>query len=325
MIDISNKDGYIVCKECKESKARRLFYKSYHEKDAETGVHPYCKACLTRLYKNRNGIPDTNRFKRSVLEMRLDRPYIEDLWISAMGENSDNPIGPYMKNIALKHNRDLTWEDSIFESEMFDSAPGAEDDLYDVELGARPVSRQTIQFWGRKGWERDDYHDLDALYSEMININRPESPQEKDYIKKIVKLSVKFDRAVDDGDGAKAKHFGDLYSKFMMDSKLRTSDMTDADKSGGIKRFCDIFAETEKEDFIPPWEEYAKINGAKQDFVDKTIMFILNFYLKLSKMKRLIVPPKDTPKLEEHEIDENTNLEYLEQFESAGDLNYDEL
>jgi hypothetical protein len=91
----------------------------------------------------------------------------------------------------------------------------------------------------------------------------------------------------------------------MADAKLRTSDTSDADKSGGIRRFSDIYLEVEKDDFIPPWEYYRKINGAKQDIVDKTIMFILNFMLKFNKSDKLTQIPNNTPKIDLDEIDEN--------------------
>jgi hypothetical protein len=97
----------------------------------------------------------------------------------------------------------------------------------------------------------------------------------------------------------------------MSDARLRTSDMSEADKTGGIRRFGDIFMEVEKDGFIPPWEYYKKINGAKQDIVDKTIMFILNFMLKFNKTEKLSEPPIDTPKIELEEIDEKakSNIE----------------
>jgi hypothetical protein len=127
------------------------------------------------------------------------------------------------------------------------------------------------------------------------------------------------DKALMAGNSGEAKQLGDLFSKYMADSKFRAMDKTDADKSGGIRRFCDIFAEVEKDDFIPPWEKYRKINGAKQDIVDKTIMFILNFMLKFNKSDKLVMPPSDTPKIDNDEIDINAKSSFeLKDFEEVG-------
>jgi hypothetical protein len=85
-------------------------------------------------------------------------------------------------------------------------------------------------------------------------------------------------------------------------------DKTDADKTGGIRSFSTIYAEVEKDGFIPPWEFYRKIKGIKQDIVDKTIMHIENFTLKLNKIEQMTTPPIDTPELEKDEIDEINNI-----------------
>lgn len=116
------------------------------------------------------------------------------------------------------------------------------------------------------------------------------------------------DKELEEGNYDEVKKLGDLFSKYMADSKFRAMDKTDADKSGGIRRFGDIYAEVEKDGFIPPWEYYRKINGAKQDIVDKTITYILNFMLKFNKMEKLSESPIDTPKIELDEIDNDAKI-----------------
>jgi hypothetical protein len=92
---------------------------------------------------------------------------------------------------------------------------------------------------------------------------------------------------------------GDLYSKYMQDAKFRATDMTDADKQGGIRTFSQIYSEVERDDFIPPWEKFANMFGVKQDLVDKTIMHIENFTLRFNKAERMSSPPNDTPDVNE--------------------------
>ncbi len=281
----------LTCCGCAENKKESDFYISYNPLHATKRL-PYCKDCIQKMSLDVNGNISIENLKKTL--KLVDRPFIQELWDVSVEENPNTPIGTYFKNLGLTQNRYLKWKDSVFENTT------AKDKIENNII----VNEDLITFWGRN-WEPDEYIRLESFYREMIDINKPETPQDKDYIKKIAKLSVQIDKAIESGNSSSAKSLGDLYSKYMSDARLRTSDMSEADKSGGIRRFCDIFAEVEKDDFIPPWEYYRKINGVKQDIVDKTIMFILNFMLKFNKSEKLTTPPLDTPKLEPDEIDEN--------------------
>jgi hypothetical protein len=87
----------------------------------------------------------------------------------------------------------------------------------------------------------------------------------------------------------------------MADSKFRAMDKTEADKTGGIRSFSMIYAEAESPDFIPPWEYYKKIKGISQDIVDKCIMHMENFILRLNRVEKMTTPPVDTPKITQDE------------------------
>lgn len=282
----------LTCCGCAVNKKETDFYISYNPLHA-TKKLPYCKDCIQKMSLDVNGNISVEKLQKTL--KLVDRPFIQELWEVSIEENSNTPIGTYFKNLGLTQNRYLTWKDSIFENE---------DIKRKIENSTVIIDEELITFWGRN-WEADEYIRLETFYREMIDMNKPETPQDKDYIKKIAKLSIQIDKAIESGNSTSAKSLGDLYSKYMSDARLRTSDMSEADKAGGIRRFCDIFSEVEKDDFIPPWEYYRKINGAKQDIVDKTIMFILNFMLKFNKSEKLPAPPFGTPRLERDEVDEN--------------------
>ena len=156
--------------------------------------------------------------------------------------------------------------------------------------------------WGNK-YEQNDYYELEQFYNDMQRTNSIETTQDMIYLKKLAIISLKMDRELEEGNYDEAKKLGDLFSKYMADSKFRAMDKTDADKTGGVRTFSAIYSEVEKDGFIPPWEYYRKIKGISQDIVDKTIMHIENFTLKLNKSEKMISPPIDTPKLEFDEID----------------------
>lgn len=282
----------LTCIGCAKTKKSNEFYVSYNPLHG-TGKLPYCKNCIQKMCLDNKENISIEKLKDTL--KLVDRPFIEELWKISIDENSANPIGTYFKNLGLSQNRKLTWKDSCFITDT-----PKDDTLVDDSI---IVDEKLITAWGQN-WEADEYIRLESFYRSMVDINKPDTPQDKDYIKKIARLSVQIDKAIEDGDSKTAKALGDLYSKYMSDAKLRTSDISEADKGGGIRRFCDIYAEVEKDDFIPPWEYYRKINGAKQDIVDKTIMFILNFMLKFNRSEKLSSPPSNTPKIEKDEIDE---------------------
>jgi hypothetical protein len=290
----------ITCGSCGTLKKQSDYYVSYNPVHT-TGRIPYCKSCLKNMVVDSKGNIDIAKVK-STLKL-IDRPFLSDIWEISLQDNMDT-FGCYMKNIQMPQYRKLTWDNSKDFNEIKNNNNISNENSDII------VDSKLINFWGQN-WQPDEYIRLEKFYRSMIDINKPETPQDEDYIKKIARLSVQIDKAIESGDSKTAKSLGDLYSKYMADAKLRTSDTSDADKSGGIRRFCDIFTEVESDDFIPPWEYYRKVNGAKQDIVDKTIMFILNFMLKFNKTDKLSQPPINTPKIEEDEIDENakTSLE----------------
>jgi hypothetical protein len=284
----------MTCGSCGLPKKQSEYYVSYNPIHA-TGRIPYCKSCLKNMVVDDRGNIDINKVK-STLKL-IDRPFLSDIWETSLEDKMDS-FGCYIKNIQMPQYRKLTWDNSKDFNEFKNN-----NNIFN-ENNDIVVDSKLINFWGQN-WQPDEYIRLEKFYRSMVDNNKPETPQDEDYIKKIARLSVQIDKAIESGDSKTAKSLGDLYSKYMADAKLRTSDTSDADKSGGIRRFCDIFAEVEKDDFIPPWEYYRKINGAKQDIVDKTIMFILNFMLKFNKSDKLVEPPSNTPIIEKDEIDEN--------------------
>lgn len=287
----------LTCASCGIPKSEKEYYVSYNPIHSTNRI-PYCKSCLKNMVVDSRGDIDINKVK-STLKL-IDRPFLSDIWETSLEDKMDS-FGCYVKNIQMVQYRKLTWDDSKDFNEFKNN--NNNNNLF-MENNDIVVDSKLINFWGQN-WQPDEYIRLEKFYRSMVDINKPETPQDEDYIKKIARLSIQIDKAIESGDSKTAKSLGDLYSKYMADAKLRTSDTSDADKSGGIRRFCDIFAEVEKDDFIPPWEYYRKINGAKQDIVDKTIMFILNFMLKFNKSDKLAEPPSNTPKIELDEIDEN--------------------
>lgn len=290
------------CDNCHRKLAPNQFYNTNSVLSVD-GKLNICKVCVKTMID-----PDRVETVYKVLQL-LDIPFYYSYWRSAKEKNPEDPWGIYIRiaNSKLNEFKTGTWKDSKFEPESINPVKVNMDQF--VSTIPNPnfeVTQEMIIRWGSKH-ELDDYIQLENFYNEMKISNNIETAQDIVYLKKLAVISLKMDKALLNDNSAEAKQLGDLFSKYMADSKFRAMDKTDADKTGGIRNFGQIYAEVEKDDFIPPWEYYRKIKGVSQDIVDKVIMHIENFTLKLNKIEQMTTPPSDTPKLEKEEID-NENM-----------------
>lgn len=290
------------CTKCLKNKKEGDFFFSNSLQHADKRF-PTCKDCL----KENLNVSNTESVKELLLEM--NRPYLISQWLSALEESKKTgkeTFGLYMKTIQLNYKR-LTWKDSDHEHQETIS----ENKYIHVDLNTNKfkfeVTNEMILRWGSRYDDVDDYMKLEEFYHRMKSSNKIETHQEETYLKKLAVISLKMDTELEDGNYDEAKKLGDLFSKYMADSKFRAMDKTEADKTGGIRNFSTIFSEVEKDGHIPPWEYYKKLKNIDQDIVDKTIMHIENFTLRLNKIERMIEPPDDTPKLNDDEYERNDN------------------
>lgn len=289
-----------ICQgECKRELVETQFYKSNSPLFLDGRVN-ICKKCLNKMidYDNQNTI-------FQVLQA-LDVPFLKNYWEIAKEKNPNNPFGKYitMANSGINEFKGMRWKDSSFkESTMIinDNEMSIDDLERDLLKDFKPSKDMLIR-WGTK-YNPEQYIKLETFYKDMKDKNNIETPQEEDYLKKLAVISMKMDEELEAGNYTQAKSLGDLFSKYMADSKFRAMDKTEADKTGGIRNFSTIYAEVESDDFIPPWEHYRKMRGLTQDLVDKCIMHIENFTLRLNRVEKMTTPPLDTPKITQDDTD----------------------
>jgi hypothetical protein len=279
----------MICQnpDCDKSGKEQSSINFYNTNSQLLPKYPVCKSCVQKNI-------DINNMQ-SVFDILKDMniAFVKDVWISACENSPDNPFGSYMRQMnSLPQYRGLTWGDSITESkdESFNI------NYMDIDFKITP---EIVARWGQHS--KEDYMKLEQFYWDMKERNRIETPQEEIYLKKLAIISTKLDNELAAGNYTQAKALGDLFSKYMADSQFRAIDKTEADKTGGIRTFGQAYAESESEDFIPPWEYYRKLKGISQDIVDKTIMHIENHTLRMNKINIMTEPPSNTPKLEEGE------------------------
>ena len=259
-----------------------------------------CKKCIQDMIDI-----DNIQTVYDVLQM-LDLPFLHQYWISAKEKNTENPWGVYIRmcNSGLNEFKGKRYKDSIFDGDGNTNRANANtfsfnDIEKDILSEFRPTKDMLLR-WGTK-YTAEQYIKLENFYTDMKEKNNIETPQEEDYLKKLAVISMKMDEELENGNYSQAKSLGDLFSKYMADSKFRAMDKTEADKTGGIRSFSSIYAEVESDDFIPPWEHYRKIKNLTTDIVDKCIMHMENFTLRLNRAERMNEPPSDTPELTQDE------------------------
>ncbi|RXZ78187.1 hypothetical protein EBB07_29470 [Paenibacillaceae bacterium] len=281
------------CITCNTEKvANTAFYMSNNDFHKIDKRFPVCKGCVKKTidFTNLNTLYD--------ILQQMNRPFLIEVWEAAISEAERNDrelFGLYLKSVLLNH-KSLNWNDSVFDKNISDIQKS--DDFNKNTDISFTVTREMIIRWG-SNYEPEDYMNLEDFYTRMQLSNKIETPQEEAYLKKLAVISLKMDKELVAGKYSQVKQLGDLFSKYMADSKFRASDKTDADKSGGIRNFGTIYAEVEKDSHIPPWEEFRLVKNISQDLIDKTIMHIENFTLRLNKIERMTTPPDDTPKLQE--------------------------
>jgi hypothetical protein len=276
---------------CKKAGKEQPSSRFYNTNSSILPKYPLCKDCVQDIIN----IKDMQTVYKVLQDMNI--AFIKSVWDIACEKTPENPFGSYIRQMnSLPQYKGFTWGCALPDKPINNSTYSNAD----IEFEITP---QMIKRWGQNH-SPEEYMKLEDFYNQMRDANKIETPQDEFYLKKLSVISLKLDEELEAGNYGQVKSLGDLFSKYMADSQFRAMDKTDADKIGGVRNFGAIYMEVEKDGFIPPWEYYRKIRGVNQDIVDKTIMHIENFILKLNKIETMIVPPNDTPKIDLEEIDD---------------------
>lgn len=301
-----------TCNGCKRNIGNSQFYSISSPLFAD-GKMPFCKKCLKDM------MPENDLEKVYSILRQIDKPFLIDIWESAKADKNST-VGIYFKNInSLKQFRDLGWKDSIFTSAKNRSANESEEveihndvtqkeesnsydlnsitEIEDKDVGTIKITKELKSKWGSNS--SSDILEMEKLYLEMMKANDISSPQHKKELQFYCKLSVLADRALDEGDFAGYEKLFRQLDSLKKSAGFRAIDRLSGSEATGIRSFSQVYEEIEKNGFIEP-----KPIKERQDIVDRTIMYILNYQLKLLNAEQLVAPPSDTPKLLPEEVKE---------------------
>lgn len=252
----SNKKTCLKC--LKEKNPERDFYKSFSEWHGD-GRLPYCKGCLKEKLDENN----VNSV-REILRI-LDRPYFPESWERAKEDHMDT-LGAYLKDIALNY-KYHNYDHSVFvDNKQHKKVLNKDENESSNLLGDFVVTKEIIEKWGSSGYTKEDYMKLEKFYEDMKRSYEVETASHIDYLKKICKVSLKMEKAIDEGNIDHFKKLSDAYDKLMHSAKFTAVQRSAADRTGGLNTFSEFFELIEREGFIPRFH-----TDEPNDIVDYTI------------------------------------------------------
>lgn len=175
------------CYLCDTQKSRERFHQSSDARN-KSGLCRICKDCAKdiALRKDVNGeYHEPTKESVQLALQYLDKPFLEDLWISSIdealnentGRSKNNPYTAYIKNIAMQQYVGLTWKDSdmfkehiIYEDEKTteDVIRGREDQ--DTYSGFIKNKNDVKRLLGYDPFEKELLSDQPFLYSQLLGL-----------------------------------------------------------------------------------------------------------------------------------------------------------
>lgn len=296
----------IYCTGCDHDKKPSQFYKSYGT--TKSGTLPYCKQCCIDMSLNNNGTLNIDKFKNML--SKVDRPFLHQTLIDNINkypQKIESAIGFYFKDLGMTQNRGLKYKDSIFENEETNQ-------LNNMNTVSYNISDSVIKKWGQN-YNSEQIMKLENFYNDMQNSYDVKTASHKDYLKKISKVSLKMDEALDNDNVTEFQKLSGVYDNLMKSAKFTAVQRSAVDDTGGFATFCEFIESLEKEGFIEP----AKIEE-DYDIVEATLSDIKNYTKKLvlgdSSISTMAVEQLNKMKEKQDEIDSDISDE-----ESEGEEN----
>ncbi|MEB9467789.1 hypothetical protein CON15_20060 [Bacillus cereus] len=277
--------GKKVCSNCGHQKAFRQFYKSQSPLFAD-GYVSMCKLCLFE------GVDEENLEEslKSIL-MKIDKPFLYEVWESTLEKEEDNPVGVYIKNInSLPQYRRLTYKDSVYEDE--NEARIKEHNKIKLSDDSIQIDDKIRLKWGL-GYSDLEYAYLEKFYKDMMDSHDIKTPQHVKNLISIAKNYLDLDKLQAQGDWSNLEKLARIQEKLLASSGFRPIDRKGGDEATGLRSFSAVWAEVENKGFVPPHDV-----TLTQDVLDKTIMYMQNFTLKLLNQAMLTSPMDDTPNVD---------------------------
>lgn len=265
-------------------KSESQYHKTY-------GVIPWCRDCLTEMYKHFINLYGSKRIALLYLCRVMDFPYLE----KAIPTDEEMSIEDFFKKYISESKRGtyarvkqgFLGGDYLKESDL---PVEVEAEVVDgpIEFSSERSDDLFIK-WGRNvKYSPEDYNDLEDTYKRIAEQNGiiidDKTGNIADKVTEIAVIEAASylllaRKARNRGDADDVKKYYDLYDKAMGSQLLRGKDIKD--KQVGDVLVQDIVKYCESEEFIEPWDRKIKYPH-KKDVVDQVLLHIMNYVGKLT-------------------------------------------
>jgi hypothetical protein len=224
----------LTCVMCGKTQSVVHHYQSYNPLHS-TGYLPYCKYCLKKMCLDGSGTLNIEGVKQMLKS--IDRPFLYDIFkISLSAEGTRDPIGNYMKNIALAQYRNLGFADSVFE-------PHHENEHLPIKWGEEkdtPIQNtmtdDVVDFFG-SGYSDEEYAAMLKKYNFLKNNYPEKTNMHIEALTTYVRYKVKEEMCTARGDVGGAAKWAELANKAATNAKINPSQLSAADLQDGLSTF----------------------------------------------------------------------------------------
>lgn len=209
------------CVQCEERRVVNDFYTSYSQYHAD-GRIPYCKACVREM------VDEEDESSVQTFLRLIDRPFLYELWEKSKN-GKQGALGAYMKNLAMQQYRELTYEDSVFET-----LPTG----LDVKL--KPLERATLENkWGL-GFSDFELASFEKKYKFMMVNYTTLTSLHEEALRRYCTYQVKTELAIASNKLKEAKEWAALAKDAAAAAKINPSQLKRADLTHGMDSFGEV-------------------------------------------------------------------------------------
>ena len=240
-----------ACSKCTKIKSLDEYYMASSDLISSDGKLTICKVCLESLITDYNNPTQFKNIMRSI-----DRPFLAAEYLGSPSSNPSNPQREYMKRLAMRQNRHLTWADSEFGQFV---GTGISSTTINPN-----IDEEITRYWGN-GYSVEEYEFLeDERHKLMSSFECPDYGMEM-IMKDICFINLDIEKCRQDRKDNSGKVITELIKTrrdLMNDANMKPIQSTGAEASDQIT-FGTLIKKWENERPVPK-----KLDDDMKDYID---------------------------------------------------------
>lgn len=277
------------CGGCGEVKIIKDFYYSSSYVNRHSETVQLCKKCiLDYVEPEYTNVYELSKIK-DILRM-IDKPFIQKLWEDSCGEGDKmkrDYFGVYMKNLAMRHNKSLTWNDSDFDG-IISNSQGQVISVEEDEF--ENVTEADLKRW-KKDWGEDTidgYLFMDEFFNSYMSNFPTELPSTIITYKNLAKIHRQAEMLLGERKLKEYREFMELSSKLHTDAKIKASQISGAGEDKGLNTYGQWLKDIENlepAEYIEKRPLFDDMDNIKKYFTKWVLRPMKNVFLKEKDFK----------------------------------------